>query len=1822
MFRKRLFLIPMLFLLIGCSRETPQPTPRPQHPLIEAYTSGLISRGSTVRVVFIADVIDSGRVGASVTPAPFEFSPKIKGTAVWRDRRTIEFRPSTPLDRGTRYDVKLNLKRLFDIGAGDEIFSFRLATVKPSMELSVEGLKTAGSSERYALTGLLKLSDEAAPEEVEPMVQGRLNGKELPIRWEHSSGRLHRFTVEEISRGERPGTLQLRFDGKSAGIDERGEREIRVPARGEFSVIGVRAVQEEGDLIEIRFSEPLNRSQSLAGLIQVDRRPDLTFSVEQNMVRAYSSEELRGDLAVTVQAGVRSSTGARLERAGLHNIRFEETKPSVRFLGKGVILPTAQGATLPIEAVNLSAVMVTAVRINADNVPQFLQVNELDGERELRRVGREVWKQVVPLTAAEDQGRRRYGLDLSPLVADYPGGLYRLTLTFRRPHVIFPCDDEPSHTKIDPALAEWDDEYESWEWGYDYGFDWGEFYNQRFNPCHPGFYYSFWDHDITVSQNVLISDIGLIAKRGGDSLLVVVTDLKTAKPLSGVPLKVYDYQRTLIASAKTRGDGSALVAPSRKPFLVIAEHDRQLGYLKLTDGAALSVSHFDVGGTEVQKGVKGFLYGERGVWRPGDPMFLTLILMGGSLPADHPATIELLDPRGRIAQTQVQTRPLNGFYTFKLTTSPDAPTGNWLARCSVGGAVFQKTLKVETVMPNRLDARLDFGKGELTAAPTTTRLTAAWLFGAKASFLKARVELRLTPTPTRFEKFPNFNFDNPLAAFDSETLPIFEGTLNEAGEAVFTTAVSDVAAPGKLNAVFNTRVFEPGGAFSSLRTALPMHVYNHYIGVAAPSTDASEPTLDISKSHRIDIVRVTPDGRAEGNGRVEVKLYKIKWRWWWEKSAEALADYIGARSFRPVQTATVQLQNGAGRWELKVGESEWGRYLVQVRDLNGRHASGQIVYLDEPGWGRGRQDAADGVAVLAFTADKPQYSLGEPVTLTIPTAAGGRGLVTLESGSRVLRAEWFEPKSPNHRFTFRTTPEMAPTVYAHVTYLQPHLQTANDLPIRLYGVIPINVVDAQTVLRPVIECDDALTPETPVNISVKEANGKAMTYTLAIVDQGLLDLTRFETPNPWKHFYSREALGVKTWDVYDWVIGAYGGKLERLLGIGGGEALELEGGYQANRFPPMVMFLGPYELKRSETKTHTLTLPMYVGAARVMVVAGSGKAFGAADKSVQVRKPLMLLATLPRVLGVQEETALPISVFAMDPAIRQVQVKISAQGAADLVGAGEQSITFAQPGDRLVTFNVRAGDMPGIAQFNIEAVSGNESARQSVDIEVRNPMRRVIETASALLQPGESWSPEITLPGQAGTNVVTAELSRIPPLDLQRRLDFLISYPHGCVEQVTSAVFPQLYLARLLDLADDKKQEIEKNVKAGVTRLNGYQLPDGGLAYWPGADEASEWGTNYAGAFLLEAQTAGYTMPAGLLENWLAFQQKAARAWQPSDEASQLIQADRLYTLAAAGAPDLASMNRLKESPALTAVSRWRLAAAYQLAGQRQAAQSLATGETAIPAYRELSRTFGSDLRDKALMLETLTLLDDARAFALVQEISATLASDEWLSTQSTAVALSAVARFAGVQKSAAPSACTLRIDGREIKINSPQALTQQQWAPRETTTFQAANTGRTPLYVRLLMEGLPAIGEESASANGLELDVAYRSTQNVPLQPTELRQGADLVALVTVRNTGLMDYHELALTHLVPSGWEIHNERPADDEQTPDNLNYQDIRDDRVYTYFDLRKGESKTFRLLLTAAYTGRYYLPPIEVEAMYDAAIYARTRGEWIQVLAANP
>ena len=1854
------FLLLMIVSFSSCTRTQKDIIPSAEYaPYVNAYTGGVISQNSTIRIELTHEqpMVD---LNNELKENPFSFSPSLKGKAYWVSNNTIEFVPEEgTLKPGSLYECTFQLGKFVEVDKKLKEFNFSFRVQERNFTLSIEPLPiTDAQPDEINIKGEICFSDIVKKEEVEKILTAKDgNNKSYPVEIIPTDNLTrYQFCINQVPRDTEDYQLTITANGSPARIDQTQSEEVLIPAKDSFRFLSATRIDEPENGIEVVFSAPLSDTQDLKGLIEIPELSSSVFQIKENRVFIYFEANQLSKLTLNIHEGVKSSQGKTLGTS--HSISFSEInlKPQVEMLTTAAILPDSKSLIIPFRAVNLYAVDLSVIRIFENNVLMFMQTNSLASANELRRSGRLVYKKTLWLgkdTSKDIHNWENYSIDLAGLIRQEPGAIYRVILSFRQEYSAYPCGGVDNQDikfadnntpdglmKVSgSALSEADEAvWDTPEAYYYYNggtMDWSVYrWKERDNPCHPSYY---MNSDRAAACNVFASNLGMIVKRNSlNKLWIAVSNILDTNPVGKAQVTVYNFQLQPIGKGETNGEGFVEISSKGTPFIVVAEAEKQKAYVRVVDGEEQSVSRFDVGGKEIQKGLKGFIYGERGVWRPGDTLHISFILEDREkrIPDKHPVALEIYNPKGQFYTKMISTQGMNGFYTFDVPTQAGDPTGLWNTYIKVGGTTFHKGLRIETIKPNRLKINLTLPKIlQSTDKNVTVPLASAWLTGATASKLKAKVEMSLSKVNTQFKNYGQYIFNDPATDFTTIKTDVFDGILNAEGKAGVTLKVPAATnAPGMLNATFTTRVFEPGGDASIYTQSIPFSPFVSYVGINLNQPKGKY--IETDKDHVFDIVTVNSQGQPVNRSNLEYKIYRISWSWWWENSDESFGTYINNSSITPVASGKLQTSGGKTTFKFRVDYPSWGRYLVYVKDKDSGHATGGTIYVDWPE-SRGRSNKTDpsGIKMLTFSLDKDSYEIGETATAIIPAAAGGRALVSIENGSSVLHREWIEVTNEGDtKYTFEITPEMAPNVYLHISLLQPHAQTINDLPIRMYGIAPVFVTNRQTVLQPQIQMPEVLRPETDFNVTVSEKSGKPMTYTLAIVDDGLLDLTNFKTPDPWNEFYSREALGIRTWDMYDNVLGASAGAYSSLFSVGGDATLK-PADAKANRFKPVVKFIGPFYLEKGRQQTHTLKLPMYVGSVRAMVVAGQDGAYGNAEKTAFVRTPLMLLSTLPRVLSIQEEITVPVNVFAMEKQVKNVTVSLQASGGGvQIEGSHQQSLTFNRPGDQLVFFTLKTGNKTGKATIKLTASGGGQQTKETIEIEVRNPNPIVTLRSSEWIETGQNKELSYQLGSLSANNLIKLEVSRIPSVDISRRFDFLYNYQHHCTEQLTSKALPLLFIAQFKTIDTREAEKIKANVQEAIRQIYARQLPNGGFVYWPGNAVADEWISSYTGMFLTLAQEKGYAVHANVLNKWKRFQRAAAQNWRMPQEAnnwqqwqSELQQAFRLYTLALAGAPEYGAMNRMKEQPGLSIQAKWRLAAAYALTGKMKPAEELVyNAETTVIPYSSMNQIYGSSDRDEAMILETLLLMNRERdALQQAKVVSKNLSQENWFSTQSTAFALMAMGRLA--EKLSGSLDFTWTWNGKQQPaVKSAKAVFEKEISTSpKSGTVAVKNQGKGALSVdlitrtQLLNDTLPAISDN------LRMDIRYASMDGKPMSVNDIRQGTDFTAIASISNTsGTTDYTNLALTHIIPSGWEVYNERmtvpEAEPQETTDSsgnvsgqYTYQDIRDDRVLTYFNLRRGETKIFTIRLQATYAGNFILPAVQCEAMYDVNVQARSK-----------
>ncbi|MEA2041024.1 MAG: MG2 domain-containing protein, partial [Bacteroidota bacterium] len=1040
---------------------------------ITAYSYGVISKADPIQIHLTGDVVAAMNEKKKQPESLFEFSPSIDGKYEMKGN-VVEFTPEKSLPSGKSFYTQFKLGKLIDIKKSLKSFNFKFETIEQELDFEVTEQVTTDLKElKYQqLKGVVSTADIENAESISSILVAKYKRDELNVKWESGiDGLTHFFTIDSIKRTKDDHEIKLKVDGGKIGAAQDISKKINIPGFQNFELINSKVYNEPEQFLELQFSDPIQPNQNLDGLIRIKGINNPRFVINANTISVYTSSHIEDTRNITVSGSIKNVLGYKIGKDLNFAAAFTELKPEINFLGEGNILPSSKkGMLLAFEAVNLKAVDVAVIKIHENNILQFLQSNDYDGSYRLRYVGKPIAMETIQLDqfGIKDLGvKNTFHLDLNKITETEPGAIYRIVLKVKKEYSLYSCalsdqEEEEEDEFTYPKEINWD-EYEN-EFGYRY-----YYWRDRDDACKEAYYY-----ELKKGKNILTSNLGLIAKKGKDnSLNVFVTDIHEAGPKEGVSVEIYDYQKQLIANAKTDKDGKVTINDVKDAQFAVAKLGTQKGYIKLADNEALNLSKFEVAGKLVNKGLKGYIYEERGVRRPGDSIYLTFVLNqeNAKLPANHPMKLELKNSRGNILKTERRELNSTGFYTFRTRTEPDAPTGNYVFTVELGALKFSKIVKVETIKPNRLSIKLDFENKYITEGDgIDARITAKWLHGATAKNMRVKTDMTLMPQKTEFTKFSTFVFDDPVKSFNSKTERIYEGTTNDEGVADIKARVyAKEKAPGMLTASFTTKVFEKSGNFSINKSVKAYSPYNGYLGMTTPETDDYKYYYDSGEPVKCEFVTVTPDGKLDkSNRKIEFQFYKLNWRWWWNSSRNRISSYSFRNSAKLIKRETKISSNGKITWNVETEDDHWGRYLVWAKDTKTGHSTGKIIYFSWPYRSDGNQNK-EGASMLVFNTDKEKYAVGDKVKVTFPSNNKGNALVSIENGTKSIKSFWTKTEKGTTEFSFKVTEDMHPNAYIHITLLQEYMQTANDLPIRMYGVMPLNVEDKNTILNPVIE---------------------------------------------------------------------------------------------------------------------------------------------------------------------------------------------------------------------------------------------------------------------------------------------------------------------------------------------------------------------------------------------------------------------------------------------------------------------------------------------------------------------------------------------------------------------------------------------------------------------------------------------------------------------------------------------------------------------------------------------------------------------------------
>lgn len=1537
-------------------------------------------------------------------------------------------------------------------------------------------------------------------------------------------------------------------------------------------------------------------TEDLSGYVKLTPSVDEKIIKMGNQIVITGKFDIKKSYKITILKGLKGEK-TTLEQDVTQDITFKDLEPKISFSNEGIILPKVNENKVAFRAVNVKKINVKVNQIFPNNITQFLQDFSFKGngnvldyflQSNLYKLGDTILDKEFDLKSEKNVWVQNE-IDLSNLVKGK--GVYIVELSFNKDGIDYTFPE---------STSPWQQEY-------------------------------LFENNGKVGKAILITDMAMIAqKEKSGKLIANVIDVVTNKPVENVEVQAITENNQLIQKVKTDKNGEAVFDKGDKVFYLIAEKGNDFSLLKMND-SKLSYDGFLVDGDFSGDSTRAFLYSSRGIYRPGDEINVGIIVRDDkqSFPEGQPIKIDVFTPRGdKYIDGKVIKDGKDGFFTFTFNTDKNDITGLWTVVANIDGQnnkKFSLKIPVETVVPYKIEVNTDFNKEIVlkTSKDIVGEVKSKYLFGNPASNLNFTSQIVIEGMEIKFPQYKKFNFNNPTSYTPVFTLET-KGKLNEQGEGkiVFSNLPKNIPQNMTLQGNITTRVIEPSGRPVINTNAIVIDRLESYVGIE----NLDDNFVKSGNSLNLQVITVDKDGKTVPNRKIKYRVYKNEYSWWW--------DYYDYNQFiKSIKTDknTVLLyeqefESTDKPYLINYEVEGMGELFVEVEDVETKQTAGTNLYVSS--W----QDTNTSKVIdkLKIQSDKKSYKVGEKAKVTFEGTKGNRALITLTKSGKIVKRYWKDVEGLNNEVEIDVTQDIFPNGYVTVALFQNYGESSNDRPLRLYGAVPIIVDDSSKKLDLFIEAPDVLRPLEKFKVKVVNAKKGKVDYTLSVVDEGLLGITDFKTPNPYGYFYQKQGLQVGAYDNYSEIIGKTFGDIHQVLTPGGGEfaramnfsaKLNEFGFDKSDRFKPLSIFKGVLTTSENGEGEVEIELPNYNGAVRVMVTGADQDKYGMAQKKIEVKAPIIADLSMPRVLKVGDKVEVPATIFALEKDLGDIEVTFSFEGKEQ-----KQTLNLNSGDNKKLTFDIEVGNEIGNQKAVLTVSSKEYSTKEEINIDVTsdNPYTQINNVE--FLKDGEL---KLDIPQESVKNSVKGQvvISTKPLLSIDNRINELIRYPYGCLEQIVSIATPQLYISELTNDTKVDKKEIVKNVNNTIKKLADYQLPSGGFGYWPGSSEESLWATVYAGQFMLNAKKLGYYVPPQTYEPWREFVKEMVKVNYTSYE----LKAYALYVLSLSGETEVGELNYIYDNDfaKLSEIGQWYVAGAYSNIGENNLAKEIAKNlPTDVKKLKDEMYifSFGSQLRDEAVVLNIYYKIFENVDEKLYSEIVKNLQSDEWLSTQTLGYAMLALGEIKQ-NVNTVPLNATIVVDGKEQEISNKDGL---YTIPLDSDMKKIVVKGKD-LFVNEYWEGIPINYTRENSSNNMIVERKFYAENGKEIDVKSLEAGTTFYMEFKVLPNTKDRYFEVpnvALTQVLPSGWEIENVRGMNlkypkwiqDQIASSGLEYEDIRDDRVNIFFDFTNYNGKNgqkFFVKVNAVTKGEYTLPGTVVEAMYNSAYGAYLQGFKVEV-----
>lgn len=1783
------FLCIVLFsFLLSCSSDK-------SAKLIDTNFEQEINADQNLNFVFDKPMVADSLVGIWDSTEYIRFEPKIAGAFKWYSESVLIFSPNKPFPPATEYKAtlteKIAGKSKFSLG-GEKVKSFQTKLLEVS---NINTLWSSANNDETLIHLNIDFNYKIDPEEVLKKLKISIDGKEQKVSLiKSSSEREVKLFLPDVPVSDETFKIEVKLDkgivpiGGNIGTDYNTNRLLSL-----ISPYNVRVedITPEHNGVEGILTVDISQETTADAKKFINISPNLSYEVEttETGLKIKSDDfDPAKRYTVVIKQGLKGKYGGKLKNDFSKDISFGELRPEITFDDDRSVYLSAKGAkNIKVKIINVNTVKVRVSKLYENNILSFqnggngyYDYDYYDYDtREVGDKGDIVWeKSYTTGNLPKKGGHRVLTLDIEDKIKNY-NGIYAIQV----------LSDE-----------------------------------------------QYWLKDFKL---ISISDIGLVAKEGKKDITVFTNSIKTATPQSGVDVKFIGINNQVIGSATTDGSGVAIFQkPENMPSgfsisMITAKYQDDYNYMNLSN-TGVSTSRFDIGGKYNNlSGFDVFLYGDRDIYRPGETIYLSAIVRdeNWNTPESIPVKVAINTPDGKRLKTIKKTLNEFGSFETSLPLSAAAQTGSYSVSVYTSNDIFltSKNIKVEEFIPDRIKVAVDIGKTAIDIDESSEiNLKATNFFGPPAANRNYEISISASRKYFYAKGFNEYNFSHELpnnVYFDRK---FSEGKTDENGEASYSYSLEEEYRDmGLVNAEVYSTVFDETGRPVNRKNTITVSTQDSYFGIATDQYYAAT-----NSEFEYKVVALDKSGKVKSNVRARLRLIKHEYKTVLSRYG-SYYRYRSEKIEKVIEDKEITVSGTDGVYKFVPELS--GRYEIRISAPGVRSFVKRNFYAY--GWGGTSNSSfeVNSEGQIDIQLDKDSYEVGETANVILKAPFSGKILVTIET-DKVLRNFYVESDGRAASFPIQIESDYVPNVYITATLFKPHEES--DLPLTIaHGVAPIMVENPANKLPLSVEVAEKSRSKTKQKIKIKSAANTAV--SVAVVDEGILQLTQYKTPDPYKHFYRKKALGVNSYDIYPFLFPEININSGR---PGGDDSFESELAKRINpltnkRVKLVAFWSGILQTDSDGEAEYEIDIPQFSGDLRIMATAYKGKAFSAADENMKVADPLVISTALPRFFSPGDTIVVPVVMTNTTEKSTNCKTNISITGPLTLIGSKSLNAEVGPNAEGRVTYKLVANQELGQTNVTVDVKALGESFKNSTDITIRpaSPLQKV--SGSGVIKAGQNktltLSSEKFIPQSIQRTLV---ISNSPMAEFTEDLDYLLRYPHGCVEQTVSAVFPQLYFQDLsrqvLSYSDEGKNKNNNYyITEAIKKLQLMQLYNGGLTYWPGGGYESWWGSVYAAHFLYEAQKAGFEVDQGFYDRLLDYLVTKLKTketiWYYYNSTRRKIAHKEipysLYVLAMAGKPQQSTMNYYKSNMSdLSLDGKYMLAASYAIIGDDKKYREVLPGSfSGEISKRVFGGSFYSYIRDEALALNVLVEVDkdNPQIGTMAKHLTNAMKTSRYLNTQERTFGFLALGKIAR-QNANSDIKATVKSNGKSLGTFSNQTatFTADQLALGD---IEIETSGSGNLYYFWNTEGINADGSYREEDSYLKVRKEFYDRNGNRLYSNTFEQNDLVVVKLSIASLNGENVENVAMTDILPAGFEIENPRISEVPGTDwiKNANrptYSDIRDDRITFFLDTGTKERKYY-YVVRAVSKGTFQMGPVGADAMYDGEYHSYSGGGTITV-----